>query len=318
MKTTITLDKAAELLKANSNNRNISPKLVKLYAKEMREGNWQYNGDPIRVSKSGALLDGQHRLLACIEAKKPFTTELIEGLPDEVMETLDIGRKRRPADAMIIAGLIHGANIGGMAATVGAVIKVVINYLAGDHLSTAVSTPATMKFIKAHPDVGEIVQLVWPSRSIVTPTSLAAVLWLGTRATNPGVDMLWRAEAFANAIPHGENLAGDDPRLALRNRMLDLRQRGGGRLPPPWQTVPLVTAAWNAFVKQQPMVQLRVRTAHDGTVPIYDVIGGPRYGDGEKALKRFEMPDRMATLLRGGKEELLPPPNAKATKKVEA
>lgn len=58
MKTIITPKKARELLKLNTRNRKLSKALVSKYAGDMRAGRWPYNGDPIRVSKDGVLLDG--------------------------------------------------------------------------------------------------------------------------------------------------------------------------------------------------------------------------------------------------------------------
>lgn len=68
MRVTITPEKAKTLLVMNTKNRKLSRKLVQKYASDMAAGRWPYNGDPIRVSVSNVLLDGQHRLEACIAA----------------------------------------------------------------------------------------------------------------------------------------------------------------------------------------------------------------------------------------------------------
>lgn len=51
----------------------------------MRNGNWKANGEAIKFSSTGRLLDGQHRLRACVKEQVPFTTLVIRGLEDEAM-----------------------------------------------------------------------------------------------------------------------------------------------------------------------------------------------------------------------------------------
>jgi len=64
---TITPQQARHWLEHNNNhNRHLNPTTVKKYASDMREGNWQMNSMPIVFSDTGQLLDGQHRLAACV------------------------------------------------------------------------------------------------------------------------------------------------------------------------------------------------------------------------------------------------------------
>lgn len=60
--------RAKELLEKNGTNRNISIGTVKAYAKMMRNGDWDFTPQGITISKTGNLIDGQHRLSAIIMA----------------------------------------------------------------------------------------------------------------------------------------------------------------------------------------------------------------------------------------------------------
>lgn len=71
---TITPERAKMALENNPNNRRVSIANVKKYAEDMRSGNWQLNGEPICFDSHGNLLNGQHRLEACILADTPFMT----------------------------------------------------------------------------------------------------------------------------------------------------------------------------------------------------------------------------------------------------
>ena len=92
--TTITPEMASDLLKKNYANRKISKPNYTHYMTDMINGNWQLNGETIKVAIDGELIDGQNRLTACVMSGKSFRTVLITGLPNVVKKTIDSGKKR--------------------------------------------------------------------------------------------------------------------------------------------------------------------------------------------------------------------------------
>lgn len=106
-KETITPKKAMEWLKRNINNRPLSAKAVNNYAKAMEAGVWRLNGDCVRFNGNGDLIDGQHRLTACVQAAKPFETYVVRGLEHEAFDTIDQGRKRTVGDVFARQGYKH-------------------------------------------------------------------------------------------------------------------------------------------------------------------------------------------------------------------
>lgn len=60
----ITPQLAEELLARNTFNRKPSQRKIRRYAAMMRDGEWQLNGEPLKFSAAGRLLDGQSRLQA--------------------------------------------------------------------------------------------------------------------------------------------------------------------------------------------------------------------------------------------------------------
>lgn len=98
---TITPEIAKTMLGENVNNRRISRDNVNLFAREIRNGEWRFNGEAIKFSKDGRLLDDQHRLLAVIAADKPLTTLVIRGLEDETQQTMDSGKTRTRRDYLV-------------------------------------------------------------------------------------------------------------------------------------------------------------------------------------------------------------------------
>lgn len=89
---------AQRLMAYNRKNRSLSKPTVEKYAKALKEGKWQVNGVPIIVSDTDWVLDGQHRLQACILAGVPLTTAITWGIRQEAIRTVDVGKKRNDAD----------------------------------------------------------------------------------------------------------------------------------------------------------------------------------------------------------------------------
>lgn len=89
----------------NEHQRNKSVSHVAFLANEMESGRWQMNGEPIIVSNTGRVLDGQHRLTACIKCGKSFKTIVVSGVPDECFKTIDTGMKRTTGNILQMAGV---------------------------------------------------------------------------------------------------------------------------------------------------------------------------------------------------------------------
>lgn len=95
----ITPWKALELLEHNVNNRPINKNRVKMYADDMRNGGWFENGESIVITESGNLVDGQHRLMALVEANVTATF-VVATIPDKNARNFDNGRSRNTNDAL--------------------------------------------------------------------------------------------------------------------------------------------------------------------------------------------------------------------------
>lgn len=94
----VTPEKAREFLSFNEGNRYIRSTWVEYLANCIRNNEWQATHQGIGFSKSGMLLDGQHRLHAIIKADIPVMMMVTYGLADQVFSVLDSGIKRTDAD----------------------------------------------------------------------------------------------------------------------------------------------------------------------------------------------------------------------------
>lgn len=116
VRVTITPEIATELLALNTSNRKVKRERIRLYASSMKRGQWQFTGDSIRIAKTdkgaNVLVDGQHRLMACLEAGVSFETLLIGGLKASVFTVIDRGATRSNGDVLGIAGFKNGNTVG--------------------------------------------------------------------------------------------------------------------------------------------------------------------------------------------------------------
>jgi hypothetical protein len=100
----ITPKMAVDLLTKNDRNRTVKRHHVSRLAMEMLGGRWLFNATPIQVCVDGMLIDGQHRLLAIIEAGVPVKMVIAYDVPAAVMNVIDQGSKRSGGDVLSMHG----------------------------------------------------------------------------------------------------------------------------------------------------------------------------------------------------------------------
>lgn len=94
---------AEQILQSKAHNRAISKSTVSVYANYMADGSWVLNGQPI-IFANNVLIDGQHRLSACIKSGMPLEALVIELGDSSAFRTLDQGKRRSGADVLGIVG----------------------------------------------------------------------------------------------------------------------------------------------------------------------------------------------------------------------
>lgn len=107
---TITPELAAKYLKLNNINRPLNKQTVAFYAKEMTNGEWKLNGEAI-CFQGDVLVNGQHRLQACIQSNTPFRTAVIRGVEENSLITYDSGKLRTNADVLSLKGIKYSTTV---------------------------------------------------------------------------------------------------------------------------------------------------------------------------------------------------------------
>lgn len=232
---------AESLLAQNTHNRRLNANTVETYAHAMSRGEWQFDGAPIRISDEDVLLDGQHRLRAVILSDTVQEFSIWRGVPSTSQDTMDIGRKRTLADALVLRGNKN------------AVALSALSYIAmawdsgtrGPSLVSAkanVQIPECLAFIEANPSLADAALLGKQlSKSFPGQTriwSLAAYLFYRVDATD--------AEYFFDKLRNGDGLAADSPILLLRNSMDRFNKTVTSDASPTY-VLAILIKAWNLF-----------------------------------------------------------------------
>jgi hypothetical protein len=105
---------ASKLLEANTKNRTLSQQRVTAIADAITRGEWKIDGNPLKKSKAGRLLDGQHRAAAIVRAGIPVPVLLIDGLDDDAQLVVDSGKSRTFEDYLTIQGLRNASALSGV------------------------------------------------------------------------------------------------------------------------------------------------------------------------------------------------------------
>ncbi len=192
----ITLDKELieKLLEINTNNIPPAKAKITQYSKLMESGRWCYNGDSIRVSKSGVLLDGQNRLMAAKLVGKTLVCDLVVGLNDDVFTTIDTGRIRRSGHIIARQFNNNDEDIGASDSnTLSTAITKVLRHDCGfaqsiainDMTSRIVVTPdVIMNYINENPEILEQLRYLkanFGSRTVIPQSTILYMLHITSR-----------------------------------------------------------------------------------------------------------------------------------------
>jgi len=215
----VTPEMAEYLLARNTSNRVAHQPTVENYAACMWRGEWRLNGQNIIIADTGELNDGQHRLLAVIEADMPVMMSLQFGVSRESRGTLDQGRKRTLGDHLAMAGHPNHNHLA-------ALVRLAWCYDNRQYsMSVAPSVEQATDYIARHPSV---VDYIRPGVKIGTEfsTSGAQFAFAGfvcSRVSKPQADELLARVADGLGL-----VSANVPAARVRERLL---QHVSGKTP---------------------------------------------------------------------------------------
>lgn len=258
----ITPETASHWLSRNIGNRPASQATVDRYAKAMINGAWKMAGDPIRFSKTGKLIDGQHRLHAIIQSGVTITCVVMRDLEDGVFDVLDSGRGRGKSDVLFIElGLpVEVCKILSSAAAM------MLDYENGQYTFPArAEKREVVEFVKNNPlaiAAAEYAQTL-PRRSPPVPRSVAAFFWFYASQRNRE-----EANRFLERFMIGAVDGPNDCLLFLRNRCFSaaVDRRPLHRA----QVIAALIRIWNAERRGNPIKHPQNSLRKEETFPTFN------------------------------------------------
>lgn len=202
---------AEELLASSVPNRTIRTRDVIKYAEMMKNNEWKYNAETITVSDKGTLLNGQHRLRACIRANTRFQALVAFDVSEDAFDTIDIGRARTGGDVLSSRGCKNGPNV--FAAYQW---QAKIRRNTGSWNINLMSIPQVVSSWETDNSMELYYEKIASVKKLIS-SSLAAALY----AEFVAVGTEHQADQFFEDLLHGSNLDIDDPIFILRNWLMD-------------------------------------------------------------------------------------------------
>lgn len=235
----LTPEMAEELLSRNTHNRTVKRKNIEKIARAITNGEWKLNGEAIKISTTGTILDGQHRLLAVIETGATIETLIITGLAPDTQETMDTGSQRSAADALKLRGEPNNTTLAAIAKRI-----IVMNgsgMRAATSNSYVVTTAEIVNLVERVPGLREIARQANSLRSKVGMTGSLAGLLMYLFYEIDRDD----AEYFFDRLSSGEMLQSGDPIYELRKQLASIKVERGQKS----QTyiAAIAIKAWNKF-----------------------------------------------------------------------
>ncbi len=254
---TFSPEAAQDVVEKGDNTREWRPDWVNRIATAIDEGRFDpANGQTILFDQRMRLVDGQHRLLACIMSGKPITLLVVRGVRS--VTYVGIGKPRTDVQELQGRGYKNCADLA-------AVAKLYHLYKNGLPLlyagwgSYVPDRGTVAEIVEQRPSLVDSVALCIRARQIGMSCSRLAVIH------NIGLDMDKElADSFVEGVVTGHDLNPTDGPWLLRERMLKGRVRGEQRITPQ-ESMALTIRAWNIWVTDEPVTKLSLpRSARDG------------------------------------------------------
>lgn len=251
----------AELALEN-NLRNRKPgflKQIPILVEVLTKGLWNDNVSKINFDKDGVLSDGQNRLMACIKADRALRCLVTYGVSKDAQLVTDRRGARIFHEDLTIDGFKNAKRLASITRIFylkenGTSVKTLLQRNGETSYST--SDISLYKFFTSNADelieTEKYVNRIYSSvRDLHINNFTIAVLAAEFRAINEE-----DAHRFWERLSNGITTMEDDPVIRLRRRLLANSDSKIHKLPVTVEAA-LIIKAWNAYMKGEPVKQLK-------------------------------------------------------------
>lgn len=240
---------AEEILKNNrlGNNRRVRPTRVNYYANMIERQTWDLNGETLKIASDGSPLDGQHRLLAVVQADTKVEMVVVRGVDPKSFYTIDDGLGRNNADHLFTNG--HKQH----SAVLGAATRFCLGFdRKGNYkrLTQKISPDIVVRYVEDNPALVESCRYLTPIGKLM-PRAVGIAMYHMFSIVDDVA-----AQVFFDSLFSGANLHEGDPILTVRNRLLSQRKRVGDGSNFQSEIIHLLTTAFNKFRKGEKLFKM--------------------------------------------------------------
>jgi hypothetical protein len=205
----ITPEAATVFYKHRLRNRYISKTNLQRLMRDIQVGDWKVTGETIIFDDDDRLVDGQHRLLACMESGIPIKTYVVRGNIDKDAATsIDTGKAKTPGDLLTFSNFDEGHHL--------AACLRWINRIRTDGMQFErfkLTRDEMLEFMKDNPDVSLSLPYGRFIRQLVVP-SLGAALHFEMAAKDRGL-----ADKYFTHLQQGTGEVGS-PTFVVRELLI--------------------------------------------------------------------------------------------------
>ncbi len=277
----VTAEMARRWLRSNiENNRHINGDRVAQYVRDIKAGRWTENGETIKFAQTGELIDGQHRLTACVEAGIGFMTLVAYGVPKEAFVTIDRNQPRSIGQQLRLThGITDHTNVQGALSWLARFIDgIVIERLR----PTATEIEA---LLDENPGICDSVRNARDIQYHLKTPSASALAFAHYCFTRQDATL---AEVFFAELKTGANLRTVDPAYRLRERIISSSALAIRRIST-YEFLALLFKAWIA-VKEGRTIEAGLKWQVGESFPNIGPIGKNKHRPGAFAVPVKEAP----------------------------
>lgn len=251
------------------NIRAIRKARVRNDAMDMLEGRWFENGDVIRLSPDGELLDGMHRLSAIIRANCRITLWVAYNVPAQAMGSIDAGSARSFGDYLKMSGEKNHVTQASITRRLDGWYRGFKYYNAGTkHLQSVIVLRDLHTRRRDDIRYATKIGMDITRRTQFVRTTAAALFFILTSDLDAEA-----ATVFKDGVLDGENLSHDNPIIALRRRLMGY---SASKLTDP-ERLAMFINAWNLWRAEK-------------TADTIHVVYGPKGGGSPQPLTNTNFP----------------------------
>lgn len=237
---------------SNGVQRRVSDKNVDKIAGAIERGEWMFNGETIVIGENGQIVNGRHRLLACVRANRAIVTLIVSGLPKpaEAFDRMDQHKPRSIADILGVHGFRDEAVLSSTVRLVAChaspfwTVSGVTRY--------ALSPVEAVRVAESHKGLARSLEFT-KERDIPLSHSVAAGLHYLCALKDKAL-----ADVFFDALIHSEGLRKNEPVTLANHRIV----RDGKKIRRE-HAIFYVVRAWNMTRGGERSDRMRLPTAGD-------------------------------------------------------